>query len=107
MAQNPTTTTEAPSTPGNVALTTAFVPPASCLASTEFYQLGTTNQQFYIQGPRAAQNECFPPSYTVGPSTSRLYSPAANCPSGYTSACNRMAVTNKSEVQTKWVCCPT
>ncbi|KAI1085246.1 hypothetical protein F5B20DRAFT_590004 [Whalleya microplaca] len=83
-------------------LPSTWSPPASCLASSAFYEVHTGNTKYYVQGPRDQQTACFPPSYTARPTA--FYSPGV-CPSRYTPACS-FTRSVASLTETHYTCCP-
>ncbi|KAK3320990.1 hypothetical protein B0T19DRAFT_254911 [Cercophora scortea] len=87
------------------ALTTTFQAPSSCAtAAAQIYQIWTSSQYNYVQGPLfPSQSDCFPSGYDASPSS--YYSPGV-CPRGYTSACTRTAATQDTDTETAVVCCP-
>ncbi|KAK3946248.1 hypothetical protein QBC46DRAFT_369287 [Diplogelasinospora grovesii] len=94
-------------------LTTTFTAPSSCTTSTpQIYQIWTSEERHYVQGPLfTAGSDCYPSGYDASPSD--YYSPAV-CPHGYTPACTRFnPVTTASETETEtetetaYICCPT
>jgi hypothetical protein len=89
------------------ALTTAFVPSSSCLASDNIWKVFTTcpgNDQCYylLQGPPST-SDCLPTAYRID--STAYYSPA-HCPSGYTPACSSLNTINHF-TETVYTCCPT
>ncbi|KAH7398739.1 hypothetical protein DE146DRAFT_500885 [Phaeosphaeria sp. MPI-PUGE-AT-0046c] len=89
------------------ALTTAFAPPSSCIASDNVWKVYTTCPgnnacYFLLQGPPNTAG-CLPPGYKF--ESTSYYSPAV-CPSGYTPACSATNTINKA-TETAYTCCPT
>ena len=91
------------------ALTTTFTPAASCLASSNVWEIHFTTAGagafdtylYYLQGPPRT-SDCLPENYD--PVTTAYYSPGI-CPSGYTAACS-YANTLGSLTETTLTCCP-
>lgn len=86
-------------------LTSVFSAPSSC-SNTDVYliwNVGQTADVFdgYAQEP--FRTECFPEGYK--PIASLYYSPASECPSGYTIACETTNVAG-DVTDTIRTCCP-
>ncbi|KAK0626929.1 hypothetical protein B0T14DRAFT_562793 [Immersiella caudata] len=87
-------------------LTTTFKAPSSCTATPQIYQIFTSNEYRFEQGPLFTfGSDCFPSGYDAGPN--RYYSPGF-CPQGYTAACSRTdSQLTRSPTETALICCPT
>ena len=96
------------------ALTTPFVPSASCIASNNLWQVWSTDwpqlssdaptDGWWWQVGPPINTDCFPPSYTEA--TTAFYSPA-QCPFGYTAVKDITKTYAGNLVETTQTCCPT
>ncbi|KAI0378936.1 hypothetical protein F5Y04DRAFT_137120 [Hypomontagnella monticulosa] len=93
------------SNPSNLgALTTTFSAPPSCETDDGTYKVlyNERGWYYYVQGPRDTRN-CMPTDYV--PDRTAFYSPAPNCPSGFTPACSSTLVAG-TVTDTIHTCCP-
>ncbi|KAI2633158.1 hypothetical protein GGS26DRAFT_69103 [Hypomontagnella submonticulosa] len=95
-----------PGSPNLGALTTTFSAPPSCESDDGTYKVSDGRENgkyYYVQGPRDTTN-CMPRSYV--PDRTAFYSPAPNCPAGFTPACSETN-TAGTVTETVYTCCPT
>ena len=87
------------------ALTTAFNPSPSCLASTNIWQVSNDciygPCHYFLQGPPST-SDCLPLNYQ--PASTAYYSPG-RCPVGYTPACSQVNSID-TLTETTQTCCP-
>lgn len=86
------------------ALTTIFSPPSECFSTVYLYT--TNDDEWYQLGPDPKVfTSCYPPHYSPAPDF--YYSPARDCPLGYTTAAVDTLTTFGTVTETRATCCPT